>query len=421
MRQGGGGGGGVVMIGGGRVWSRASRDASVQVKATVMRYSKAIGVLVAVVMVLCAGGVEGAWFMPLPQLPGSAQAGHAFAVSADGSTVVGTSHDGAAFQAVKWSVDGAIEKLDAGDFSFARDVAGDGKTIAGYRSFPGDQEAFVWTSAHGAVRLGDFPGGRVLSAAYGVSSNGSVVVGGGTSDLGGEAFRWTATEGFTPLGDLPGREYGGVAYAASSDGSVIVGYSRSTGGTEAFRWTAESGMVGLGDLAGGGFFSEAYDVSADGKVIVGRSIQNDGVFPSRAFRWTAEQGMIAIPDLPGVGPASIAEGISGDGSVVVGGAVQGDSAFAFAWDDYHGTRSIADILALQGVDLDGFQPGKVTSASYDGLTLVGIGLPRDGQIIQPWVARLDEGTFVPEPSTLSLGAVAFFTSLALWHSVGTAG
>ena len=52
------------------------------------------------------GVVDGAWFMPLPQLPGSTQAGDAFAVSADGSTVVGTSHDGLAFQAVRWTSGG---------------------------------------------------------------------------------------------------------------------------------------------------------------------------------------------------------------------------------------------------------------------------------------------------------------------------
>jgi uncharacterized membrane protein len=175
-------------------------------------------------------------------------------------------------------------------------------------------------------------------------------------------------------------------------------------------------MVGLGDLPGGGFFSEAYDVSADGTVVVGRSIQNDGLFPSRGFRWTAEHGMTAIPDLPGVGPASIAEGISGDGRVVMGAAVQGDSAYAFVWDAFHGTRSIADILASQGVDLNGFQPGKVTAASYDGLTLVGIGLPRDSQIVQPWLARLDAGTFIPEPSTkvMAIALLVFLAALFYW-------
>jgi hypothetical protein len=50
-----------------------------------------------------AGAVFGAEFIPLPHLPGFTQGGDAFGVSADGNTVVGTSHDGIAFHAVKWA------------------------------------------------------------------------------------------------------------------------------------------------------------------------------------------------------------------------------------------------------------------------------------------------------------------------------
>jgi uncharacterized membrane protein len=161
-------------------------------------------------------------------------------------------------------------------------------------------------------------------------------------------------------------------------------------------------MVGLGDLPGGGFFSEAYAVSAGGAVVVGRSVANSGFFPSRAFRWTADEGMVALPDVPGVGPTAIAQGISGDGSVIVGAATEGDSATAFAWDQFHGSRKIADLLVAQGVDLMGFELGKANAASFDGLTIVGSGLPAGSRTFQPWVARLDPGTFVPEPSSVSL-------------------
>ncbi len=174
-------------------------------------------------------------------------------------------------------------------------------------------------------------------------------------------------------------------------------------------------MVGLGDLPGGGFFSEAYDVSAHGSVVVGRSFANSGFFPSRAFRWTAEEGMVSLPDIPGVGPTAIAEGISGDGNVIVGAATQGDSAAAFAWDQFHGSRRVADLLMAQGVDLEGFQLGKAQAASFDGLTIVGIGLPADSRTFQPWVARLDPGTFVPEPSSILLSLSSFLVVLAAWR------
>jgi hypothetical protein len=140
------------------------------------------------------------------------------------------------------------------------------------------------------------------------------------------------------------------------------------------------------------------------------------LFPSRAVRWTDEDGIVPLPDVPGIGPTAIAQGISGDGNVIVGAASAGDMALAFAWDRFHGSRSVEDLLLEQGVDLDGFRLGKASAASFDGLTLVGIGVPRDSLISQPWVARLDPGTFIPEPSSFLLAAAAFvLISLIVWR------
>jgi probable HAF family extracellular repeat protein len=352
--------------------------------------------------------VYGAWFMPLPQLAGSTQAGDAFGVSADGSTVVGTSHDGNAFQAVRWTLGPQItmQTLGAGAFSYALGVSADGGAIVGNgttsRGYP---LAFRWTQASGANALGDFPGGEEASAAYDVSADGSVVVGAASTAQGGEAFRWTSSTGLMSIGDLAGGILGGSARGISSNGSVVVGSGVSDSGTEAFRWAAETGMIGLGDLPGGGFYSEAYDVSANGLVVAGRSAANSGLFPYRAFRWTVDAGIVALPDLVGVGPVVRAEGISGDGNVVVGTA--DDSVFgqAFVWDSLHGSRKLTDVLNNQGVDLAGWKLQVARSASSDGLTIVGLGInPEFAQ--QPWVARLDPGTFVPEPSSLTLSALS---------------
>jgi probable HAF family extracellular repeat protein len=254
--------------------------------------------------------------------------------------------------------------------------------------------------------LGDFPGAEEASEAYDVSADGRVVVGVGSSADGGEAFRWTTATGLVSIGDLPGGILGDSARGTSSDGSVIVGSGVSEKGFEGFYWSAPTGMVGLGDLPGGGFFSEAHDVSADGSIVVGRSVANSGLFPSRAFRWTAAGGMIALPDIPGIGPPDIAQGISGDGNVIVGAAISGDSAVAFAWDEAHGSRSVAQLLQEQGVDLGGFELGNATAASYDGLTVVGIGIPQDRNSFQAWIAHFDEGTFVPEPNSICLASAA---------------
>jgi probable HAF family extracellular repeat protein len=160
-------------------------------------------------------------------------------------------------------------------------------------------------------------------------------------------------------------------------------------------------MLGLGDLAGGGFFSEARDVSADGAVIVGTSAANSGLLPYRAFRWTADAGMVALPDVPGVGPTINGDAVSGNGEVAFGAAFFNSDADAFAWDAFHGSRSVAGLLIEQGVDLAGWRLKVVRGASYDGLTIAGLGLNPEGRQ-QPWTARFNPGTFVPEPSTMLL-------------------
>jgi hypothetical protein len=106
-----------------------------------------------------------------------------------------------------------------------------------------------------------------------------------------------------------------------------------------------------------------------------------------------------------------AEGVSADGNVVVGAAYSRDSAAAFAWDAFHGSRGIADLLIAQGVELNGFDLRIARGVSADGLTIVGQGVPSDSNIFQPWVARLDPGTFIPEPSSLTLTAIAALIGL----------
>jgi hypothetical protein len=48
-------------------------------------------------------------------------------------------------------------------------------------------------------------------------------------------------------------------------------------------------------------------------------------------------------------------------------------------------------------------------ASFDGLTLAGLGITPEGKQ-QPWVARFDSGTFVPEPASMIL--------VGFWHFDG---
>jgi probable HAF family extracellular repeat protein len=151
------------------------------------------------------------------------------------------------------------------------------------------------------VGLGDLPGGRFVSSAFGVSGDGKVIVGYGSSSRstgGSEAFRWTAAGGMVGLGDLAGGIYNSAAFAASFDGSVIVGISSGQSpGTEAFIWTARTGMVSLRELLmnhevddlAGWSLTEVRGISADGRTIAGSGYNPAG----RSEAWLAT---IAIPE-----------------------------------------------------------------------------------------------------------------------------
>lgn len=137
----------------------------------------------------------------LGDFPGGNTESRAFAVSADGSTVVG--------------------------FGTPADSVG---------GLPVDREAFRWTQSTGMVGLGDLPGGQFYSWASDVSADGSVVVGysitSGESGKGtSEAFLWDAANGMRNLRTVLVTEHGldlsgwllSEATAISDDGLVIVG------------------------------------------------------------------------------------------------------------------------------------------------------------------------------------------------------
>ena len=232
----------------------------------------------------------------------------AFAVSADGSVVVGTS-----------------ETEVSGQF-----------------------DAFRWGTATGMQGLGLYQG-----QASGVSADGSVIVGHHGSPP--RAFRWTAESGLTDLGMLPGHEHA-FATAVSADGSVIVGWVRNSLGSmdQAFRWTAETGMVSLGAMAGTSM-SVATGVSADGSVVVGYAFSSGS--SQKAFRWTATSGMQPVGTLGG--NRSVGLAVSGDGRVVAGSSTRSplsSTYVAFRWEarpnvaDYNGDYFLEIIDFLDFLD-----------------------------------------------------------------------
>ncbi len=167
--------------------------------------------------------VQAASFTGLGDLPGGTFYSQASGISGDGSTVVGysrTSNNRAeAFgwraEAFRWTESEGMIGLGGLGLNFpsvAWAVSGDGSTIVGESV----SEAFRWTESEGMIGLGDLPGLNFSSQAWGISGDGSTIVGFGSGSNGSEAFRWTESEGMIGLGDLPGGKFSSQARGVES-------------------------------------------------------------------------------------------------------------------------------------------------------------------------------------------------------------
>jgi probable HAF family extracellular repeat protein len=333
-------------------------------------------------------------FVGLGDLPGSAFYSAAHGVSADGTAAVGYSATDLGWEAFRWTPAGGMVSIGilGGNESYAFATSANGSVVVGTSDIDDfNTIAFRWGPATGLVSLGDFPGGQLGSAARAVSADGSVVAGDGQTDLGGEAFRWTESDGMVSLGDLPGGATSSVATGISADGSIVVGMGASSLDTEAFIWTAEGGMVGLGLLYDDSVSSWARAISLDGSVVVGGDANSLG--RSEAFFWTSTTGMVGIGDLPGGFFSSQAMATSADGRIVVGRGTTATGEEAFLWSEETGMRPLREILEGDyGLDLTGWILTEATGVSADGRTIVGTGRNPFGST-EAWVAT------VPEPST----------------------
>lgn len=325
---------------------------------------------------------------------------------------------------------GNFPGVDASSRAFA--VSDDGTAVVGYASIPGFSTAYRWTAALGVLPLGDFTGGSFSSASYGISGDGQTVVGFGTTATAEQPFRWSETGGFQNFANLShvysqglardasadgsvivgkarhvvthtqafrwteagGMQWIGVgeAFATSADGSVVVGWTEASFGEQAFRWTQAEGMVPLGFLNGAGTRSGARGLSADGSVIVGAS--NSTGQSDEAIRWTAAGGMQGLGFLPG-GDYSLALGVSADGSTIVGLSLSDFGSRPFIWNSSSGMLDLQIVLESAGVDLTGWQLRGAYDISADGRTIVGEGINPQGQL-EAWIAT------VPEPSSLAI-------------------
>ena len=255
----------------------------------------------------------------LGHLPGSTSIGQAFDVSADGTVIVGESGSANTVstlfgdsEAFRWTAEEGmvgLGDLPGGDFfSEAFAISADGSTIVGRsQNGPHNFGAFRWTADEGMVGLSDFA--IANSRSNDVSADGSVIVGRERQfPFFFEAFRWTEADDFVLLGDLPGggdpyitiNPFFSEALAVSADGSIIVGFSNSNRGDEAFIWDEINGIRPLFDVLTDDFgldltgwhLIEARDISADGRTIVGGGRNPEGKFEA----WIAQLDPASTPE-----------------------------------------------------------------------------------------------------------------------------
>lgn len=313
-------------------------------------------------------------------LPTGYTASYAYAVSGDGTVVVGEADDADGnYHATYWTkaLADLNESIDIGDlgggWAYAIATNSDGSVIVGYSNNGSVNRGFRWTSGTGMVEMQPLPentGGT--TGAAGVSADGSVVVGTAIdADFNQQAVKWDALGTVTGLGFLPGG-LRSVALSASSDGSVIVGYGDATDtNIHAVRWT-DLGMDDLGFQLGGSY-SQALAVSADGSVIVGEG--DDSSFNAHPFRWTAIDGMVDLGLLPG-GSWAFATGVSDDGNTVVGiGDNSSGQERVWTWTQADGMVVLPDLSGVSSTD------------SYDGNWIAGNGSVVVGEapILYPFV------------------------------------
>lgn len=318
------------------------------------------------------------------------------AISADGSTVVGSSFtsNGSSF-AFRWTRQGGMVSLWDGDGqAFA--ISSDASTVVGSGTVNGFTVPFRWTSA-GAQALA-LPSGYVEGAACSSNANGSVVGGSmsGPNSL-RASFRWTSSTGVRSIGKLGNGGYPpwSVALGMNSAGTVIVGQSNDNTGPKAYRWTASSGMVSLGTVASPSGWSGAEAITPDGNVIVGFSEISSSKI--NAMRWTAVGGMVSLGTVPGFS-TSYALAQNSDGSRCVGFLSTIDyqtREAAMLWTSTLGMVNLNTYLPSIGIDITGWTLQSATGISADGMTITGTG--RYNGATRAWVV-----TGVPAPSASSL-------------------
>jgi probable HAF family extracellular repeat protein len=286
-----------------------------------MRSRNSILILVCVALLIAVpyATAQTASFTPLGLGPNGVQS-QAWDTSANGSVVVGTYYapEANGFStppaAFRWEA-GVLQDLGALNPN-AREtqafaVSDDGTKVVGVSRAPiGYLRPFLWTAATGMVELSNVPG--TDGQATGISPDGNTIVGYFTDSTGDHAFTWNAGV-VKVLPELPAGS-DGRGFGICGAGVAFVGSSQQSDGTQrATLWNSAGSIQALAQTPGSMGWGQACSNNAG--VVVGSGMDSKGNL--EAARWNG--GALQLLGALG-GTSSNAEAVSADGSVIIGSA-----------------------------------------------------------------------------------------------------
>jgi probable HAF family extracellular repeat protein len=322
-------------------------------------------------------------FQGLGDLPGGASSSTPYAISSDGTTVVGESQSTGGTEAFRWRASSGMMGLGdlPGDqfISYALGTNTNGDQVSGesWTSLstggPQPRRVFLWTEAGGMQPLDDLAGGTLYTT-QGVMSDGGVVIGAGSAPEGYLPARWDnqVVSLLDPNFNTPSS-----SQAISRNGVWVTGTTGSGGGAY-WRWSAQSGIEYFGPQE---FYP--FGVSDTGVVV--------GYVPSQsAWRWTPQTGLVNLPDLPGGNDVSTAYCISADGTIILGSGSSVSGIEAVLWfDEGQTVVRVVDVLSNNGVSIPvGWTLTEARGFTLNGqvITLCGTGTNPQGNP-EAWIAR----------------------------------
>ena len=223
-------------------------------------------------------------FIPMGFLPGG-EVSSATAVSRDGQTVVGLSHewngDRTVYRGFRWNETEGMESLGAFRGSISRSaawgVSDNGQWACG-ASAGGNQCATRFSDS----LIEGIPKsyGVQTFESMAISGDGQTLVGyQGVSDALWKAFRWTPHTGTKSLESLD-RHPLDMATAVSRDGSIVAGWSKYTvnfvGYSYAVWWDSTGEVHPIWSPSGMEFGSRAVDIDDDGRYVLCWGVSADG-------------------------------------------------------------------------------------------------------------------------------------------------